>query len=408
MAVASRSQHAYLAKINERHVLEVVRDQGPASRADIVRQTGLSAPTVSKAAASLQKARLLEEGDAEGPAIGRPAMKLRLATSSAQVLGVVIDVKHCWTLASGLDGQLHDKRARRVDTPGNYHDLIDLLVKNARELMAKPGVMTLGVGVTVPGLVDHQNNLGVLSPNLHSLEGHSPGRDLSERLGIDCVMMQDQHALCAAERYHGMAKGLDDFVYLDVSSGVGLGVMSGGRILLGHSGFAGEIGHITIEPRGRRCGCGNLGCLETVASDAALAWRVSRRLGRTVDIDEVIRVARAGKLNLEKEFNEVVGYLAIALATVINIFNPATLFVHGQLFDADGSLFARVLERTEKRALGPSFADCQIIRARGSKRQGAVAGVIQHLIDAVVPVRGGSDAAPRHPRALSLAVNSPH
>ena len=197
-----------------------------------------------------------------------------------------------------------------------------------------------------------------------------------------------------AERYHGMAKGLDDFVYLDVSSGVGLGVMSGGRVLLGHSGFAGEIGHITVEPNGRRCGCGNRGCLETVASDAALAWRISRRLGRSVDIDEVIRLAHSGKLDLQKEFNQVVGYLAIALATVINIFNPATLFIHGQLFDADQTLFARVLEQTKKRALGPSFADCQIIRALGSKRQGAVAGIIQHLIDAVVPGLGRARDCP--------------
>ena len=79
------------------------------------------------------------------------------------------------------------------------------------------------------------------------------------------------------------------------------------------------------------------------------------------------------------------GYLAIGLATVINVFNPSTLFIHGQLFDADESLFARVLEQTRKRALAPSFADCRIIRARGSKRQGAVAGIIQHLIDSVVP-----------------------
>jgi predicted NBD/HSP70 family sugar kinase len=406
MTVSSRSQQLSLARINERHVIEVIREQGPISRADIVRQTGLSAPTVSKAAASLQKARLLEEADAEGPAIGRPAMKLRLATSS-QVLGFVIDVKRCWIVATGLDGQLHDARSRRVETPGSYPDLINLLVKNARTLMARPGLKTLTAGVTVPGLIDYQANLGILSPNLHSVDGHSPGRDLSERLGIDCVMMQDQHALCAAERYHGMAKGLDDFVYLDVSSGVGLGVMSGGRVLLGHSGFAGEIGHITVEPNGRRCGCGNRGCLETVASDAALAWRISRRLGRTVDIDEVIRLAHSGKLDLQKEFNQVVGYLAIALATVINIFNPATLFIHGQLLDADQTLFARVLEQTKKRALGPSFADCQIIRALGSKRQGAVAGIIQHLIDAVVPGLGRPETARWLPPAPPLSVNLP-
>jgi predicted NBD/HSP70 family sugar kinase len=375
----------YMAKINERHVLRVVRDHGPSSRAEVVRHSGLSAPTVSKAAASLQQAGFLEEVEGNGPVIGRPAMKLRFSTASAQVLGIAIDVNRCSVVATGLDGELREERSHRIETLADYNDLIEALVGRARTLMARPGVRTLGAGVTVPGLIDHRRGLDILSPNVHVIDGRSPGRDLGERLGIECVMIQDQHALCMAEHYYGRAKGLDDFAILDVSSGVGMGVMSGGRLLRGHSGFAGEIGHITVAPRGRLCGCGNRGCLETVASDTALAWRVSGRLGRQIDIDELIRLTHAGELDPEEECKEVIRYLAIGLATVINVFNPSTLFIHGQLFDVDEGLFARVLDETSKRALGPSFADCQIIRARGSKRQGAVAGVIQYLIDSVVP-----------------------
>jgi len=385
MSVATISQHNYLAKINERHVLRVIRDKGPSSRAEIVRCTGLSAPTVSKAVASLQKTRLLEEVEGNGPAIGRPAMKLRLATDSVQVLGIVIDVNRCWVGATGLDGELRDERTHQVDTPASYKDLIRDLVKHARALMARPGVRTLGVGVTVPGLIDHRRGLDILAPNVHVIDGRSPGHDLGRRLGLECVMIQDQHALCMAERYFGRARGLDDFAILDVSSGVGMGVMSGGRLVRGYSGFAGEIGHITVAPNGRSCGCGNRGCLETVASDTSLAWRVSRRLGREVDIDEVIRLVHSGELDIGQECNDLVRFLAIGLAAVINVFNPSTLFIHGQLFDADEALLARVLEQTSKRALAPSFADCRIIRAQGSKKQGAVAGIIQHLIDSVVP-----------------------
>jgi predicted NBD/HSP70 family sugar kinase len=385
VSIASNSQHAYLAKINENQVLRVIRDQGPSSRADVVRYSGLSAPTVSKAAASLLKARFLEEVEATAPVIGRPAMKLRLATATAQVLGVVIDIGRCWVVATGLDGELHEERMRRVETLGSYNDLIDALVEHARELMAQPGVRTLGVGVTVPGLIDHRRGLDILSPNVHAIDGRSPGRDLGERLGLEFVMVQDQHALCLAERHFGQARGLNDFAILDVSSGVGMGVMSGGRLLQGHSGFAGEIGHITVAAEGRPCGCGNRGCLETVVSDTALAWRVSRRLGRPIDIDEVIRLVRSGELDADEDCREVIQYLAIGLAAVINIFNPSTLFIHGQIFDADEGLFGRVLDETRERALAPSFADCRIVRARGSKRQGAVASIIQHLIDSVVP-----------------------
>jgi N-acetylglucosamine repressor len=374
-----------MAKINERHVLQVVRDHGPLSRADIVRHSGLSAPTVSKAAESLQKAQLVEEAVFGCPVIGRPAMKLRLATDSVQVLGIVFDVERCSVVASGLDGELCDDRTRRVETLLDYDALIRALVNHARSLMARPGVRTLGIGVTVPGLMDQRRGLNIFTSNVRVIDGHAPGRELTEQLGVECRVLPDQHALCMAEREFGLARGLDDFAMLDVSSGVGMGVMSGGQLVRGHSGFAGEIGHITVEPKGLRCTCGNRGCLETVASDAALARRVSHRLGRHVDIDEIIRLAREGKLKLEKEYKDIVAYLGIGLAAVINIFNPSTLFIHGQLFDADERLFARVLEATGQRSLDPLFADCQIIRAQSNKRQAAVAGIIQYLLDSVVP-----------------------
>ena len=130
MTIETSPQHIYLAKINEKQVLRVIRDRGPSSRADVVRHSSLSAPTVSKAAASLLRAGFLEEVEATGPVIGRPAMKLRLATASAQVLGVVIDIGRSWVVATGLDGELREERMRRIDTMGSYDELIGALVEH--------------------------------------------------------------------------------------------------------------------------------------------------------------------------------------------------------------------------------------------------------------------------------------
>jgi N-acetylglucosamine repressor len=150
--------------------------------------------------------------------------------------------------------------------------------------------------------------------------------------------------------------------------------------------MAGEIGHVTVQPDGRLCGCGNHGCLETLACDAALAWEVSQRLGRTVTIREVIALARSGELSLAAELAKITRYLGIGLAAVINLFNPSHLFVHGRLFDVEEDLFERVGAEARRRALSPSFADCRIVLSRGSKRQGAVAAIIEHLTNSVVPV----------------------
>jgi N-acetylglucosamine repressor len=382
--MTARIEPSLLGRMSERQVLRIFQSRGPLSRAEVARQTGLSAPAVSRAVSALLRSGLLEETEVPQQTGGRPALRLRLATQNAQVLGLVIDADRCGLVAAGLDGLLRDEPID-FPTPDTYPALIESFARCARRLMARPGVATLGVGLSVPGLIDYRTQRGVLSPNVPLTDGRSPALDLSRKLSVECVLFQESHALCLGEQAYGQARGLDDFAMLDVHTGVGLGVVSGGKLLTGHSGMAGEIGHITVVPEGRRCGCGNVGCLETVASDSSVAWRASRRLGRNVSIDDVIRLARSGEADLSADLDDACNYLAIGVAAVINLFNPSRLFVHGRLFEADDSLFPRMVERASKRALRPSFADCRVVRATGQKHQGAVAGVIQHLTSAIAP-----------------------
>ncbi|HTE17870.1 MAG TPA: ROK family transcriptional regulator [Armatimonadota bacterium] len=385
MTNPSLVQPALLSKMNERQVLRAIQSCGPLSRAEVARHSGISAPTASKAVEALLRAGLLEEGDPLCLSRGRPARKLRLASDTAQVLGLVIDAEQCRLVSAGLDGKLHDAREEQFATPSTYEALLHAAADAVTRMIAREGVATLGLAISIPGLIDYREQRGVLSPNLPFTDGRYPGRDLADRLGIECLIVQESHALCLAERRFGAARGIDDFAMLDVSTGVGLGVMCGGRLLRGHSGLAGEIGHLTVELDGRTCGCGNRGCLETVASDSALAWSVSQRLGRKVSVEEVLELIRQGEAWPREELQRTCRYLAVALAAVINLFDPSTLFVHGRLFEADPTLFSCVVEEARKRSLPPSFADCRIIQARGSKRQGAVAAIIEHLTNSVVP-----------------------
>lgn len=374
-----------LRKINERRVMEVIRHQGPLSRAAVVRKSGLTAPTVSKAVASLMERGLLEERDRPNSGIGRPAKILELASEQACVVGVVIDAPKCWVGVVGLDGRIDPAYERSFPLASTYAELITTIQRHVEELTAKYETAPRGIGLCVPGLVNSSLRQVVFSPNLHLLDGHQPGVDLTDRLGVSCLMLQESHALCLGERMFGAAHGLKNFAMLDVSTGLGLGVMSGGQLLSGQSGLAGELGHVTVEASGARCGCGNLGCLETVATDSALCRLVSAKLGRLVRIDEVIELTRTGQLDAISEVDRTCEYLAIAIAAVINIFNPSILFVHGRLFGLGDGLFSRLEARARERALKPSQAECQILLARGSKRQGAVAGILQHLTDSLVP-----------------------
>ena len=382
---APRVASTLLRRINERRLLEAIQRHGPSSRAALTRMSGLTAPTVSKAVDSLLKRGLVEELDPVEQSLGRPGRLVRMAANSAAVLGVVVDAGSCCAVATGLDGAVAEERTIRFATPAGYPELIDAIESACRTLTGGSEAIVHGVGVSVPGLVNDRLEEIVFSPNLHLLDKRNPARDLESRLGVPCVLVQESDGLVLGERMTGNAQDLDDFAVLDASVGLGLGVMSGGRLLGGHSGLAGEVGHITAVPDGIRCGCGNRGCLETLATDAALARLLAEKLGRRVSLAEAESLLEVRAGDFQHELRTVTEYLAIAIGVVINIFNPTTLFVHGQLLAGSPERFSRVLDRVRQRTLTASLSDCSIVATKSSKRQGAVAGIMHHLTDAWAP-----------------------
>ncbi len=375
-----------LRRMNERRILETVQAHGGLSRAELVRLTGVSPPTVSKLVRSLLAARLLEEGDAPGAALGRPAKVLRPANQAARVLGAVVDIRECSIAATGLDGQLRADRTVRFATPDSYESLLDAIVEHSGQLMPRhETAATLALGLTAPGLIDRRQQQILLSANLHQLDGRFLAADLQERLGLSTILLHETDALCLGERAFGQARGMDDFALVDATGGLGAAIMSGGQVMTGHSGLAGEIGHITVDLGGRRCGCGNIGCLETVASDLALAGLIAEKIGQTLSLARAFELVRSGELRADAEIDRTIAYLAIGIAAVVNIFNPAAVLVQARMFDVRAGVFEQLLELVQRRALSPVLADCKIMRAAGSKLQSAVAGTIHHLTSVLGP-----------------------
>lgn len=375
----NRIESTLLRRINERRLLEAIQRHGPSSRAMLTRVSGLTAPTVSKAVDSLLQRGFLEELDPIEQAFGRPGRLVRMARESAHVLGVVIDAGTCCVVSTGLDGAVTEERTLRFATGCEYPVLLDAIESACRTLMGGCGSVVRGVGVSVPGLFNGRRQEIVFSPNLHLLDRQRPAHDLERRLGVPCRVIQESDALVLGERMFGDARDLEDFAVLDAATGLGLGVMNGGRLLAGHSGMAGEIGHVTVRADGDICGCGNRGCLETLATDSALRRMMEERMGIGLDSQQAGQLLATRAQDFEREIGIVVEYLAIAIAAVINIFNPSVLFVHGALVAGAPERFARVLERVRSRTLSASLDDCSIVSTRSSKRQGAVAGIIDQL-----------------------------
>lgn len=227
--------------------------------------------------------------------------------------------------------------------------VLDELFSLAAELLAEAAA-AVAVGIAVPGLVDestataqHATNLGWRDVPLGALA--------AERLDAAVVVSHDVRAAAVAEGLLGAARGCRDYVLITLGTGVGAAMVLGGRPFTGAHGFGAELGHITIEPDGPVCGCGNRGCLEALASAHHVAARYCAIAGEYgLDAEEVARRAQAGDSQATGVWDQATEALAIALATYVTLLDPELVVIGGGMAAAGGELlFAPLRERLRAR-----------------------------------------------------------
>jgi predicted NBD/HSP70 family sugar kinase len=208
-------------------------------------------------------------------------------------------------------------------------------------------ILGLGIGIACP--VDENHGELCAEGIMPGWVRVRPAEELAGRTGLAVRIVNDANASVLAEQRFGAARDCGDIVYLRLSSGIGAGVVCGGRMLLGHNGLAGELGHVSVDPGGAVCRCGNRGCLETVASPAAIAALLARSWGRPVsdiDLAGLLRSGDRGALRAVEDAGEAIGRV---LAPAVMLLNPELIVIGGELATAGEALFEpirRVLARS--------------------------------------------------------------
>ncbi|MFK5920802.1 MAG: ROK family transcriptional regulator [Verrucomicrobiota bacterium] len=388
----AKAEPSLLRRLNEEKVISVLRGEGALTRAEIVRRTGLSHPTVSKIVGELFEASMVEEGELKQPDLGRPGKTVALANRESRVFSLVIGAHRCSLIPSGLDGVLQQGEIEVFSTPNTYAGLLKKVTGILKDRISNNSARVLGLGICLPGLLDAENETVLLSPNLLWLEGKQVGLDLEKNLGFPAVLVPAMAAHYLFESRHGGARGMEDFVVVNYAGGLGIAACNGGRLVDGRGGLAGELGHITVDAEGELCGCGNRGCLETIASDRAVLNAVSKRMGNSVTLSELIERVRSGDREFDDIFEHAGRYLAIGLAAAVNIFNPQAIFIYGKFLAAQDGLFERVVVWTDERSLKLSSAQCEIYQPARDPHEcqqiGAAAAIIEKLTQSVSNQRG--------------------
>jgi predicted NBD/HSP70 family sugar kinase len=359
-------------------VLRQVADHGPRSRATLALELGLNKSTVSSLVGELIDAGLLREAAIEERPgrVGRPPQSVELDPDGPFVLGLEVNVDYLAVWATDLSGAVRhrsfvasDNRSAR---PG---EVIAALARLAEEALEQPFAGSrhpMVATVAVPGLVDPAGELAV-APNLGWVDV-PVARLLNEALEdppFELRIENEANLGAVAELVEGAGRGLHDFVYVSGEIGIGAGVVLRGELFRGASGFAGEFGHLTIDPFGPPCGCGGRGCLERLAGQDALlrlaGWDSRMRCeGARPEWPGAMLAdsARAGHARTLEALSQVGHTLGIAIASVANLLDPEAVLLGGYLAPLTEWLKVPIEAELETRALAGRRMRCRVLPAR--------------------------------------------
>ncbi len=376
-------------------VLRLIWAERRISRAEIAQRLSLSRSTVSEIVESLLASGLVAEAGAGESRGGRRPIVLEFQDNAGCILGVDMGASHVAVACTNLRGEVRAWHHRDFDVR-EQPDGAKALIKGlcAAALADVPGAAgtLVGIGLAVPSPVDprHPDRLSDLA--LPAWNGRAGFKTLLAKYHVPIRIDNDANCGALAEHWWGGARGLDDFTYIKVATGIGAGHFMGGAIRRGARGVAGEIGHVAIDPRGEQCVCGNRGCLTTLVGGHALVARAkalrkaypkSMLAQGEPTLARIEAAAMADDPLAMQVIHEAAEHLGVAIAGVLNLMNPAAVIIGGQVASLGERLLAPVRASALRRTFVTAVASTEI-RASKLGPQDVALGAATLVLDAAL------------------------
>lgn len=336
---------------------------GPASRAVLADRMGLNRSTILALTAELTAAGLVrEELPRDTGRAGRPSLVVRPESTRVYVLAFDVGVDRLVAARVGLGGTILDRRAiSRPRGPLELDEVVSTLSGLAMQMVAKAAgdAVCVGAGAAFCGMVRQADGVVRFGPNI-GWRDEAFAETLAKRLdlGRRVVVGNDANLGALAEHMRGAGVGCDDMIYLHGDVGIGGGIIVGGKLLTGLGGYGGEIGHMVINPDGALCACGARGCLESEVGERALLHAAGRAedpevIGRDA-VAAVVDAADRGDVTARDALHQVGDWLGLAVANLVNIFNPGLVVFGGMLREIYLGSAAQVRSRMATNVLAVS------------------------------------------------------
>jgi len=302
--------------------------------------TGLSPTAAGKIVSALLKKGYIHEIGEGKSSGGRRPILLELKPNSFFSVGVDLDIDGIRFVLIDITGSIIYESFNRINKNLAFSDVIkkvkDISEKAALDLKID-SERIVGIGISIPGIIDTENRKIISAPNMKwkdiDLEAY-----LNENFYVPVYVENEAMASAICENWIGCCRDLSDFVCINIGTGIGSGIYTGGKLYRGVGGSAGEVGHIVVNEKGPKFGCGNHGCLETMASIASIIERVKKlptydsivkkykeNNDKDIDFDTILKAARDGEEAVKSILMEAAKYLGIAVSYIVNVLNPSKI-----------------------------------------------------------------------------------
>jgi glucokinase len=282
------------------------------------------------------------------------------------VIGVDLGGTNLRTALVSQNGEIVDKVKEPTHASDGHARVVRKLIENIKAQLnsaLRNGTKISAVGVGAPGVIHADTGVVVKSPNFPDWNNLPLKKELEAALALPVSIENDANAAALGEQWRGAAQGITSMIFLTLGTGVGGGIVLDGRIWPGADGMAGEIGHMTIIPDGRRCGCGNTGCLEMYASSRGIVMTYQERSSRVkvITSEDIYQAARRGDMLAGDVMKDMGRLLGIGIANLINIFNPEMIVIGGGVKDAWSLFIDATCKEIKKRAFEYPAARTRIV-----------------------------------------------
>ncbi len=284
-----------------------------------------------------------------------------------KVLGIDLGGTNIAMAIVNENGEILARNKVETKVHEGFARVVERMSNAAIELIEKVnGVSKIGIGS--PGSIDHENGIVRFSPNFPGWINVPLAEEIEKRTKVNVSLENDANAFVMGEKWFGKAKGYTDIIGITLGTGVGGGVITGGKLLRGHDGIGAELGHIIVDPNGYPCGCGNHGCLETMASATGISrlakeWkeRYPESTIKNFSAKEVMDAARMGDQLGVKVLEIVSQSLGTALGSLIHIFNPQIIVIGGGVSRAGDILLSNVKKYTRENVMRSFWNTYEIV-----------------------------------------------